>query len=220
MANDVRPLAPTTGVARTASDVKPLAPTTGVKTTAAPVRPLAAAIGVEKTASDVRPFWPTTGEGTTTIELSLLAPRIVVSPLIEETGMFDGVADGNPTAREVKPLEPTTGVRTAEVNCAAAEVFTSLNGRADVSETGGPLARMLDMMTAASEVRAFPSTGVDDSTLTLIGTAMPDMVGKTGMTADAGTLGIEVSTGPGILKIGLLRISSLAAEVSGLEEKP
>lgn len=55
-ARDVRPLAPTTGVARTASDVKPLAPTTGVKTTAGDVRPLAAAIGVEKTASDVRPF--------------------------------------------------------------------------------------------------------------------------------------------------------------------
>ena len=56
MAREVRPLAPTTGVARTASEVKPLAPTTGVKTTAGDVRPLAAAIGVEKTASDVRPF--------------------------------------------------------------------------------------------------------------------------------------------------------------------
>ena len=56
MAKDVRPLVPTTGVARTASEVKPLAPTTGVKTTAGDVRPLAAAIGVEKTASDVRPF--------------------------------------------------------------------------------------------------------------------------------------------------------------------
>ena len=56
MAREVRPLAPTTGVARTASDVKPLVPTTGVKTTAGDVRPLAAAIGVEKIASDVRPF--------------------------------------------------------------------------------------------------------------------------------------------------------------------
>ena len=56
IARDVRPLAPTTGVARTASDVKPLVPTTGVKTTAGDVRPLAAAIGVEKIASDVRPF--------------------------------------------------------------------------------------------------------------------------------------------------------------------
>ena len=69
MANEVKPLAPTTGVARTASEVRPLVPTTGVNTTAGEVRPLAAAMGVEKTAREVRPLAPTTCEGMTAMEV-------------------------------------------------------------------------------------------------------------------------------------------------------
>ena len=214
MAKDVRPLAPTTGVARTASDVKPLAPTTGVKTTAGDVRPLAAAIGVEKTASDVRPFSPTTGEGTTTRELRPLKLEIGVKPLADGKGIFDGLADGNPTAREVKPLTPTTGVRTVEEICAAAEICPSLNGTVDASEIGGPLARTLDMMAAASEVRAFPSAGVGDSTLALTGTPIAGMVGKIGMTIDVGELGSDVSIGPRKPGLEVLRSSLSAAEVS------
>ena len=148
------------------------------------------------------------------IELSPLAPRIVVRPLIDGIGVFDGLADGNPTAREVKPLIPTTGVRTVEEICAAAKICPSLNERADGSENGGPLPRTLDMMAAASEVRAFPSAGVDDSTLALTGTPIAGMVGKIGMTIDVGKLGSDVSTGPGKLRLEVLRSSLSAAEVS------
>ena len=78
IANEVWPLAPTTGVARTASEVKPLAPTTGVRITAGEVKPFAAAIGVEKTAREVSPFAPTTGEGTTAREVKPFAPARAV----------------------------------------------------------------------------------------------------------------------------------------------
>lgn len=134
--------------------------------------------------------------------------------MIEGIGLIDGLAGGNPTAREVKPLMPTTGVRNVEEICAAAEIGPSLNGRVVVSEIGGPLARTLDMMAAASEVRAFPSAGVDDSTLTLAGTPIADMVGKMGMTTDGGKLGSDVSTGPGKLRPEVPRISLSAAEAS------
>ena len=154
------------------------------------------------------------------MELIPLAPRIDVRPLTDGIGVFDGLAEGNPTAREVNPLTPTTGVRTVEEICAAAELCPSLNGTVDASEMGGPLAKTLDMMTAGSEVRTFPSAGVDDPTLTLTGTPIVDIVGETGMTIDVGKLGGDVSTSPGTVKLGLLRISSFVTEISGFEEKP
>lgn len=129
-------------------------------------------------------------------------------------GVFDGLANGYPTAREVKPLTPTTGVRTVEEDCAAAEICASLNERTDGSENGGPLPRTLDMMAAASEVRAFPSAGVVDSTLALSGTPIAGMVGKVGMTIDVGKLGSDVSTGPGKPGLEVLRSSLGAAVVS------
>lgn len=78
IARDVKPLAPTTGVATTASDVRPLAPTIGVKRTAGVVTPAAGAMGVEKTASEVRPLAPTTGDGTTARAVLPLATMIGV----------------------------------------------------------------------------------------------------------------------------------------------
>lgn len=78
-ANEVRPFAPTTGVARTASEVRPFAPTTGVKNTAGDATPLAAATGVEKTAREVRPLAPTTGDGMTASDIRPLKPTIGVS---------------------------------------------------------------------------------------------------------------------------------------------
>ena len=154
------------------------------------------------------------------MELRPLAPRIDVRPLTDGIGVFVGLVAGNPTAREVKPLTPTTGVRIVEEIRAAVAICPLLDGTVDASEMGGPLARTLDMMTAASEVRTFPNAGVDDSMLTLTGTPIAGMVGKTGMTIDVGKLGGDVSTGPGTVKIGLLGISPFVAEISGFEEKP
>ena len=71
-------MAPTTGVATTASDVRPLGPTIGVKSTAGVVRPAAGAMGVEKTASEVRPLGPMTGDGTTARAVLLSAMMIGV----------------------------------------------------------------------------------------------------------------------------------------------
>ena len=103
MANEVKPLAPTTGVATTASDVRPLAPTTGVKRTAGVVRPAAGAMGVEKTASEVRPLAPTTGDGTTA--------RAVV-PLATMIGSGTEAA-GRPPAGFCSADDPTAKVTTA-----------------------------------------------------------------------------------------------------------
>ena len=103
MAREVRPLAPTTGVATTASDVRPLAPTTGVKRTEGVVRPAAGAMGVEKTASEVRPLAPTTGDGTTAMAVIPLATMSGVD--IELAGISDA---------PLCPLAPTTGDRTTE----------------------------------------------------------------------------------------------------------
>lgn len=153
------------------------------------------------------------------------------------------------TAREVKPLTPTTGVKIIEEIWAAPEIWPSLNGVADATETGVPLIGALGTM-----VGAFESAGMDDAMLTLAGTPTTGIVDRPGMTADvgkpdgdvstgpgtlkpelmtlplsvvevsmagdAGTLGDDVSTGPGITETSLLRISLTEAEVSGLEEKP
>ena len=154
------------------------------------------------------------------MELGPPGPRIDVGPLINGIGVFGGLVAGNPTAREVKPLTPTTGVRMVEEICAAAPTCPLLDRTVDANGMGRPLARTLDMMTAASEVRTFPNAGVDDSMLTLAGTPTAEMVGKTGMTIDVGKLGGDVSTGPGTVKIGLLGISPFVAEISGFEEKP
>ena len=143
MAREVRPLAPTTGVARTASDVSPLAPTTGGRLTAGDGRPLAA-IGVEKTASDVRPLEPTTGDGITIREARLLTTRTGVTAPAGEgrllpaptgvggtTGEVSALVVGMIT-REVKPLAPTIGVKTAAL-CAGVGVCSSGNAVADIS---------------------------------------------------------------------------------------
>ena len=144
MAREVRPLAPTTGVARTASDVSPLAPTTGVRITAGDVRPLAA-IGVEKTARDVRPLAPTTRGGITAREVRPLTPRTGVTAPAGEgrllpaptgvggtTGEVSALGVGM-TMREVKPLAPTIGVKTVAALCAGVGVCSSGNAVADVS---------------------------------------------------------------------------------------
>ena len=100
MAREVKPLAPTTGVARTASEVKPLAPTTGVRSTAGEVNPAAAATGVEKTAREVRPLAPTMGDGMTARE---------VTPLPTATGV--GVeAAGWPAAAACSSDDPIANV--------------------------------------------------------------------------------------------------------------
>ncbi len=159
------------------------------------------------------------------MELRPLAPRIGVRPLADGIGIFDRLADGRPaareastvgdwmTAREVKPLTPTTGVKTVEEDFAAAEICPTLNGVADASENGVPLARALDMMAAASEVGAFASAGVDSLTLALAGTLIAGMVDEPGMTTDAGTLNGDVSTSPGISRLELLRILLNVEEV-------
>ena len=118
------------------------------------------------------------------------------------------------TAREVKPLTPTTGVRTVEGTCAAAEICPSLKAVADAIKTGVSLIRALDMMAAASEVGAFASAGVDDSTLILTGTPIGGMVDKPGMTTDARMPEGDVSTGPATLKPELLTIPLSVVEVS------
>ena len=160
------------------------------------------------------------------MELRPLAPKVGAGPLADGIRLFDGLAVGDPTAREastvggwitareVKPLTPTTGGKTVEENVAAAENCPSVNGVADAIETGVPVVRALDMIVAASEVGAFASAGVDDSTLKLTGTPIAGMVDKPGMKTDEGPPDGDVSTGPGTLKPEFLTIPLSVAEVS------
>ena len=107
------------------------------------------------------------------------------------------------TAREVKPLTPTTGVKIVKEIWAAPEIWPSLNGVADATETGVPLIRALDTM-----VGAFESAGMDDSTLRLAGTPTAGIVDRPGMTTDV------VSTGPGTLNSEPMTLPLSVAEVS------
>ena len=109
MASEVKPFAPTTGVATTASDVRPLLPTIGVKRTAGLFRPAAGAMGVEKIASEVRPLAPTTGDGTTARAVLPLA--IVIGAGIEATGW--------PAAGLCSADDPTARVTTGPAFCSA-----------------------------------------------------------------------------------------------------
>ena len=178
MATEVRPLVPTTGVARTASDVSPLAPTTGVRITAGDVRPLAAVIGVEKTASDVRPLAPTTGDGITAREVRPLTPRTGVTAPAGEGRLLPaptgvgGTAEEvsalvvGMTTREVKPLAPTTGVKNVAALCAGVGVCSSGNALADMSGMPATMTKELGTLSTVPVVGALASAVRLDSRLT------------------------------------------------------
>ena len=166
MASEVKPFAPTTGVATTASDVRPLLPTIGVKRTAGLFRPAAGTIGVEKTASEVRPLAPTTGDGTTARAVLPLA--MVIGAGIGAAGwLAAGLCSADdPTARVtagpaicstdragmiVAPISPVVGLPAG-----LASIMTPLS---DMVELGAPMT-VGKGMTEASVTPANPTAEV------------------------------------------------------------
>ena len=139
MASEVKPFAPTTGVATTASDVRPLLPTIGVKRTAGLFRPAAGAMGVEKTASEVRPLAPTTGDGTT---------ARAVLPLAMVIGAGIG-ATGWPAAGLCSADDPTARVTTGPALCSADRAGMIV---APISPVVGLPAGLASIMTPLSDM--------------------------------------------------------------------